>query len=235
MSQDSESWVRAFLFDMDGTLVDSMPWHLRSWATVLAEHGVTIEPRQFLLRTAGMTGGAIFREWLDPLLSDTDVARLINEKETLYRSLYGPHVRCIAGADEFLRKARTKGIGIALASAAPAANVEFILARTQLAALFDVIVTADDGFPGKPAPEIFLAAAERLRIEPSRAVVFEDAINGIEAARRAAMPVVVLSTTLAPSEVPLGPDVLAIVADYDMLDLDALTARPTRRAPGNAW
>lgn len=228
MMPDSESWVRALLFDMDGTLVDSMPWHVRSWTTVLADHGVTVEPRQFLLRTAGMTGGAIFREWLDPSLSDADVVRLINEKETLYRSLYGPHVRCIAGANEFLQKARKKGMGIALATAAPEANVKFILARTELGALFDVIVTADDGFPGKPAPDIFLAAAERLRVEPSRALVFEDAINGIEAARRAAMPVVVLSTTLASSEVPLGPNVLAIVADYDMLDLDALTARSSR-------
>jgi beta-phosphoglucomutase family hydrolase len=231
MSLDVESSVRALVFDMDGTLVDSMPWHLRSWAAVLAEHGVTVEPRQFLLRTAGMTAKTIFREWLGPTLSDSEIARLTEEKETLYRRLYAPHVRSISGADEFLKKARDRGIGIALATAAPEENVTFILSRTKLGALFDVIVTADDGFPGKPAPEIFLAAAARLGIAPRRAIVFEDALNGVEAARRAGMRVVVLSTTLAPADVPRGPDVLAVAAAYDALDIDLLTATTNRPEP----
>ncbi len=231
MCRDVESSVRALIFDLDGTLIDSMPWHVRAWASVLAENGVTVEPRDFLLRTAGMTAATIFREWLGPGLSDTDVTRLASEKESLYRSLYGPHVRCIAGAKEFLKDARGRGLGTALATAAPGENVEFILERTGLGALFDVLVTADDGFPGKPAPDIFLAAAARLDTPPWRAIVFEDAPNGVEGARRAGMGVVVLSTSLSPAEFPRGNDILAIVENYEALDLGALAWGPRRPEP----
>jgi HAD superfamily hydrolase (TIGR01509 family) len=165
----------------------------------------------------------ILRERLGANLSDSDVARLAGEKEALYRSLYGPHVSLLPGAAEFLRKARGRGFGTALATAAPAENVQFILERTELGTTFDAVVTADDGFPGKPAPDIFLAAAIRLDTLPGQSLVFEDALNGVEAARSAGMRVVVLSTSLAPQEIPRGQDILAVAADYRTLDLDALT------------
>jgi len=224
MIRAATSNVRALLFDMDGTLVDSMPWHLRSWVALLAEHGVTVDPHDFLLETAGTRADVILRERLGATLSDSEVARLAGEKELRYRAMYGPHVQLIAGAAEFLKKAQSRGIDLALASAAPEDNVRFILDRTGLGSMFNAVVTADDGFPGKPAPDIFLAAAARIGTLPRNSLVFEDALNGVEAARSAAMRVVVLSTSLTPEEIPRGPDVLAVAADYTTLDLDALTS-----------
>jgi HAD superfamily hydrolase (TIGR01509 family) len=199
-----------------------MPWHTRAWTAVLAEHGVTVDPHEFLLRTAGMTADVIFREWLGGALAESDIERLSKEKEALYRELFAPHVQLLPGASDFLEWARRREIGLALATAAPSDNVRFILEHTNLGDLLDTVVTADEGLPGKPAPDIFLTAARRLHVSPAEAVVFEDAILGIEAARRAGMRVVVLSTSLAPSEIPLGPDILAIAEDYTGLDRNIL-------------
>jgi HAD superfamily hydrolase (TIGR01509 family) len=144
------------------------------------------------------------------------------EKESVYRELYAPHRKTVGGFDELIARARLEGAALAVATAAPARNNEFTLDGLDLRRHFDVIVGAADVARGKPNPDGFLLAAERCGVAPQGCIVFEDAPLGVEAARRAGMRCVVLTTTL-PAEAFAGFDnVIAIASDFSALDIDAL-------------
>ena len=177
---------RAFIFDMDGTLVDNMRFHTDAWQQMLAENGVEMDAEEFLIKTAGKTN----REIIPKIFSDVSDERLTElgeRKETLYRELFLNHRIPVAGAVDFLEKSLELGIKMAVATAAPNANVEFILDGLDLRKYFEAVTTAADVSNGKPDPEIFLRSAEKLGVEPHNCIVFEDALNGFEAAGRAGM------------------------------------------------
>ena len=123
---------------------------------------------------------------------------------------------------EFLAESQRLGISMAVATAAGMANREFTLGGLGIVSYFSTVVGAEDVRHGKPHPEIFLKAADRLRVDPARCVVFEDAISGIEAAGRAGMKAVALATSLAAGEFQRHPAVTCIVRDYTSLQPRAL-------------
>lgn len=177
---------RAFIFDMDGTLVDNMRFHGEAWQKMLLENGIEIGTHDFLVKTAGKTN----REIIPNFFKEETEERLLElglRKETIYRELFLPERRAIAGAVEFLEAAKSLGVKMAVATAAPIANMEFILDGLDLRRFFDAITTAADVLHGKPNPEVFLKSAEKLNVEPRNCLVFEDAFNGFEAANRAGM------------------------------------------------
>lgn len=177
---------RAFIFDMDGTLVDNMRFHAEAWQKMLLENGIEMDAHDFLVKTAGKTN----REIIPNLFTDTTEELLLERgerKETIYRELFLPERKAIAGAVEFLTEAQSLGVKMAVATAAPIRNVEFVLDGLDLRRFFTAITTAADVLNGKPNPEVFLVSAEKLGVEPKNCLVFEDAINGFEAARRAGM------------------------------------------------
>lgn len=178
---------------MDGTLVDNMRFHGAAWRTMLLENGIEADANDFLVKTAGRTN----REIIPNFFADADEARLLElglRKETLYRQLFLPERRAIAGAIEFLEAAKLLGVKMAVATAAPVANVEFILDGLDLRRFFNAITTAADVSHGKPNPEIFLKSAEKLNVELKNCLVFEDAVNGFEAAQRAGMKSIGIAT-----------------------------------------
>src|SRR5687768_2511870 len=177
---------RAFIFDMDGTLVDNMRFHGEAWQRMLRENGIEENMHEFLVKTAGKTN----REIIPNFFKDATEERLFElgqRKETIYRELFLPERRAIEGAIEFLREAQSLGIRLAVATAAPVANMEFVLDGLDMRRYFQAITTAADVKNGKPNPEVFLKSAEKLGVEPQNCLVFEDAINGFEAAHRAGM------------------------------------------------
>ncbi len=115
-------------------------------------------------------------------------------KETIYRELFLPERKAIEGAIEFLEAAKSLGVKMAVATAAPVANMEFVLDGLDLRRFFDAITTAADVANGKPNPEVFLISAEKLQVEPKNCLVFEDAFNGFEAANRAKMKSIGIAT-----------------------------------------
>jgi len=215
---------RAFLFDMDGTIVDNMAFHTRSWITFFERRGQAIDADAFFRATAGRQGGEIIRSYLGEHLSDDEVASLNHEKESVYRELYAPHLRAVAGFDALLGQAKANGVKLAVGTAAPPANVAFTLDGLDLRQHFDAIVGAQDVARGKPHPDVFLKAAELCGAQPEHCIVFEDAPLGVEAARRAGMRCVVLTTTLPVEAFTAFDNVIAIVRDFTELKAERLFA-----------
>ena len=217
--------ARAFVFDMDGTIVDNMAFHTRSWITFFERRGKAVDADEFFRTTAGRQGQEIIRSHLEQELADDEVATLIHEKEGVYRELYAPHLRAVSGFEDLIGTARASGTKLAVATAAPPANIEFTLDGLDLRRHFDAIVGAADVARGKPHPDVFLEAARRCGVAPEHCIVFEDAPLGVEAARRAGMRAVVLTTTLPASSFAEFDNIVAIVNDFSELDVDSLFAR----------
>lgn len=184
---------RAFIFDMDGTLVDNMRVHTEAWGVLLGENEIEMNAHDFLVKTAGKTNREIM-----PLvfgaISDARIEELAHRKESLYQELFLPIRKTVDGAVEFLEQSANLGVKLAVSTAAPVTNVEFILDGLDLRKYFGAVVTAADVARGKPDPEIFLKAAEALGVEPKNCIVFEDAIGGFQAAHRARMRSVGIAT-----------------------------------------
>jgi HAD superfamily hydrolase (TIGR01509 family) len=182
------------LWDLDGTLVDSEDYHWRSWRDTMRADGVAISHEQFLA-SFGLRNDRILTNWLGA--SDGDrIRRLGDAKEREYRRLAEMQgLAPLPGAAEWLARLHEKGWKQAIASSAPRENVDVMLRVLGLTPYFDAIVSAEDVTAGKPDPQVFLAAAFRLRLPPARCIVVEDAAGGIEAARRAGMRSIGVSRT----------------------------------------
>ena len=216
--------ARAFIFDMDGTIVDNMAFHTDSWLAFFERHGKTYDPDAFFRETAGAQGREILRARLGPDVPDDQIAVLAQEKDALYREMYGPHRRAIEGFETLVTNARERGVALAVATSAPPKNIVFTLDELDLRRHFHTVVGAADVKQGKPHPDVFLKAAEKLGIDPAECIVFEDAPMGVEAARRAGMRAVVITTTLPAEAFAEFDNVIRVVDDYADLNIDELCA-----------
>jgi beta-phosphoglucomutase family hydrolase len=207
---------RAFIFDMDGTLVDNMRFHTEAWGKMLAENGVEMNAHDFLVKTAGKTNREILPTVFGEI-SDERIIELGERKESLYREFFLPVRKTVEGVVEFLEEAQKLGVKMAVATAAPVANMEFILDGLDLRRFFDAITTAADIKNGKPDPEIFLKSAEKLNVEPQNCLVFEDAVGGFEAAHRAGMKSIGIATVNSIEEILRLDSIVEAHADFSGL------------------
>ena len=205
--------TRAFIFDMDGTMVDSMPAHARSWEVFTRRHGIRMPVDEVLRKTTGRTGVECIRVLMGEDVPHERAVELINEKEALYRDFFGRDFREVAGFRDFARLVGDRGFKLAVATAGDRNNIAFSLEHLKLARRPDAIVGGDEGIAGKPQPDLFLGAARRVQAAPAECIVFEDAPFGIEAARRAGMRAVAICSTHAADELS-GPHVIAQARDY---------------------
>jgi len=183
----------AFIFDMDGTLVDNMHVHTDAWSKLLEENGVEMDTHKFLVATAGRTNREIIPEVFGAI-SEERITELAERKESLYREAFLPKRKPIAGLVDFLTEAKELGIKMAVATAASNPNMEFILDGLDLRRFFQAVTTASDVKKGKPDPAMFLVSAAKLGVEPENCIVFEDALGGFEAAHRANMKSIGIAT-----------------------------------------
>ncbi len=187
--------TRAVLWDMDGTLIDSMPYHVEAWTEVLEPLGYHFAPEQ-LLKTFGLRNEEIVRDHLKLDRPQAELQRLLEEKEERYRRLASERgLALLPGARRWLDDLKAADWPQAVVSSAPRLNMAAVLQGIQLGDFMDTIVCAEDVERGKPYPDPFLLAADRLGLRPQRCIVVEDAPAGLEGARRAGMKTIGVLTT----------------------------------------
>lgn len=208
--------VEALIFDMDGTMVDSMPWHAKAWIEFARRRGLVLDVPDLMRRTTGRNAFECACELMGRQVTEAESVEITHEKESIYRELFGAAFTEVAGFRAFAAQAAARGLKIAVGTAGDRHNIEFVMSRLHMNPLPLAIVGGDEGLPGKPQPDIFLEAARRIGVAPGRCIVFEDAPFGIEAARRGGMRAVAVCTTHSAAELA-GPHVLAAVRDYEEL------------------
>jgi beta-phosphoglucomutase len=177
----------AALWDMDGTLIDSAEYHWLTWRETLAAEGHALTHEEFA-SWFGQRNDAILSRCLGTGVSPDRVARIGEQKEAAYRQMVRERgIEPLPGVRRWLERLHARGWRQAVASSAPPANIEVILDVLGLRDRFQAYVSAEEVAHGKPAPDVFLKAAERLDVPPSRCVVVEDAPAGVEAGRRGGM------------------------------------------------
>ncbi len=194
------SEIKGAIFDMDGVIVDNYRYHLEAWAEFCRDHQIPFHRDSFTHQFFGKNNRDILNSLFGKILSDSDVRVLGEEKESIYRKLYSPHIKPLNGLISLLDFLKEQGIGIAVASSAPQSNIDFTIQNTGIGKYVDVMVNGDMVQRGKPHPDIFIKAAEMLNIYPGKCLVFEDSFAGIEAAKNAGMTVVAVATTHDKSE-----------------------------------
>ena len=213
----------AFIFDMDGVLVNNMQMHARSWVELFHDYGLEgLDPERYLRETAGMKGLDVLRHFLDKDITPENAERLTELKDFLYRFMYRNDIRPIEALEKFLDSAEKLHIRLGVGTGAGAKNIEYTLGIPGLKNRFSAVVGSHQVRQGKPGPDIFLRVAELLDIDPSRCVVFEDALPGLEAAYAAGMKSIALATT-NPKEIMQDlPGVVAVADDFTTLDPRAI-------------
>jgi HAD superfamily hydrolase (TIGR01549 family) len=206
----------ALIFDMDGTMIDSMPYHAKSWVVFAQRHGIEGDADSLMRRTSGRTGLECIREVFRRDIDAAEALALCNEKESIYRELFAPEFAEIRGFGRFAALAASHGLKIGFGTSGDRHNIAFALSHLKLMFTPHAIVGGDEGLPGKPEPAIFVEAARRLGVEPAQCIVFEDVPHGIEAARRAGMRAVAMCTGHGADELR-GAHVVAQARDYDEL------------------
>ena len=187
-SGSSAPQIRAVLWDLDGTLADSRDFHWRSWRETMAGAGVEITEAQFA-QSFGQRNDAIIPSWMGDRATPALVRELGDAKEALYRELITREgITPLPGAAEWVRRLHDSGWRQAIASSAPRANVELMTRVLGFSAFMNALIGAEDVQHGKPAPDVFLAAAAAAGASPQQCIVVEDAAAGVEAAHRGGMP-----------------------------------------------
>jgi beta-phosphoglucomutase family hydrolase len=205
------------IFDWDGVIIDSGELHAQSWRQLAAELGRSVAPDSFI-RGFGMKSAQIIAEIHRWSHDPAEIARLTNRKEALYRELVGrSEIVPLPGVVEWLHRLGEAEVPCAVASSTQRANIEAVLSRIGLQEAFAAIVSAEDVEHGKPHPEVFLRAAQKLALPPQSCVVFEDAHVGIEAAHAAGMKVVAVATTHPPGQLSAAD---LVVRRLDQLSLE---------------
>lgn len=221
--------VLAFLFDLDGTLIDSMPHHHDAWVAWHARRGLAIDAEAFFAATAGRSNDEILADMF-PAATAAERSAMADEKEVLYREIAAPRLALIEGAQAFVEGSLAAGLRLAVCTASTPENMVLAFARYPIRDWVETVVSPADGLRGKPHPDIFLEAARRLGIAPAHCIVFEDAPLGVEAARRAGMAAVALTTTLPAEAFAAYPNLLASAADFRALDPTSLLRKEQHHA-----
>ncbi len=188
---------QAVIFDLDGTLVDNMPWHAQAFDAFVSRHQLPAMDMAMRERTDGKRNREIFPMLFGRDLTDAEMEALEEEKEGMYREVSSGRLQPLAGLSALLGRLEVHGIPAGVATSGPKKNVAHTLAEIGLAGRFQVIARGDQVQRGKPAPDVFLHAARLIGVAPEACLAFEDAPLGVAAARSAGMMCVAVTSSYA--------------------------------------
>lgn len=214
---------KAFIFDMNGTMIDDMEYHVHGWYNILNDDlGAGMTREAVKKEMYGKNREVLVRIFGEGRFTEEEMNTLSLEKERRYQASYRPYLKLIPGLQEFLDKAREMNIPMGIGTAAIPFNVDFAIDNLHVRNYFSSIITADDVATSKPDPEVFLKAAAELGVAPADCIVFEDAPKGVEAAANAGMKAVVITTMHVREEFSGYDNIIAFIQDYTKLSPEQL-------------
>ena len=207
--------AKAFLFDLNGTMINDMEYHVHTWRDMLNNDlQADLSYLQVKAQMFGKNQEVLKRIFGADKFTETELDAISIEKEKRYQRRYLPELALIPGLEDFLQAAQKAGIKMGIGTAAIPFNVDFVLDNLNIREYFDAIVSANDVHESKPHPETFLKAASLLRVEPANCIVFEDAPKGVESAMRAGMRTIVITTMHGNEEFYGFTNVIGFIEDY---------------------
>lgn len=210
--------AKAFLFDLNGTMIDDMHYHKQVWYDILNDElGANLSWDEVASHMYGKNVELLIRIFGPDHFTMEEMNRLSIAKEKKYQELYKPQLKGLPGLDQFLAEAKRKGIKMGIGSAAILYNIDFAVDGLNIRHYFESIIGAENVSISKPDPETYLKGAKELGLQPSDCVVFEDAPKGVEAALNAGMKCVVLTTMHTQDEFGAYPNVITFASDYTTL------------------
>jgi len=206
----------AFIFDMNGTMVDDMAYHGDAWSNIIngALKG-NLSREQVNKEMYGKNEEVLERIFGKGRFTQEEMYKISMIKEDAYQQAFKPHLKLIDGLDNFLKRAHTIGIPMAIGTAAIPYNIGFVMDNLDINHYFTTIISANDVTMSKPHPETFLLCAEGMRVSPENCIVFEDAPKGVEAALNAGMKAVAVTTMHADADFAKYGNVLFCINDYN--------------------
>lgn len=211
----------AFLFDMDGVIVNSNPFHKVALKQFCKKYGHDLSEEHLREKIYGRTN----KDWITNVFGELDektLRRFADEKEALFRALYDKEIRPVDGLMGFLNRMAKLRIPRAIATSAPRANVDFTLSKTGTGKFFNVILDESFVSKGKPDPEIYLKTAAALNFDPENCIVFEDSLSGIRSGKAAGAKVVGITTTHTAEELE---ETDLVINNFEEVDPRALINR----------
>ena len=186
---------KAFIFDLDGTMVDNNPYHIKAFHVFLQKYGKKITESEYKANINGRTNKDAFNYIFETTLSTESQKQYAEEKERIYRELYATDIIPVNGLVALLEAAHEMKIPMAIATSGIPPNIEFFFEHIPVKQFFSAVVHSGDITNGKPHPEIYLKAAEKLGVAAKHCIAFEDAAPGVQSAHDAGMKVIAILTT----------------------------------------
>jgi beta-phosphoglucomutase len=209
---------KAFLFDLNGTMVNDMPYHVKAWHGILNDLGAGITMEQMQLECYGKNHELLERIF-PGRFSQKEKDQMSWQKEKQYQENFKPQLQLIRGLDHFLQQSHEAGIKMAIGSAAIMFNIDFVLDELNIRHYFDALVSADNVNDSKPNPETWLLCAKELGVSPHDCLVFEDSFKGVESALNAGMDCVVITTMHREEEFTDYSNIVSFIDDYSAVSL----------------
>lgn len=214
--------IKGLIFDMDGTLIQNMPYHMKAFDVQAERHGYKLT-QPVSNRFYGRHNDEIFLNVVEPwVVEKYGLQFLSEEKEAIYRELYAGNVRLTDGLEALIADAKANGVKCYIGSAGPRVNLELIWQGAELDDKIDGYICGDDVVNFKPHPEIFLKCCERMGLQPEECIVFEDALSGIKAGLAAGCNVIALSTTAKPEDLAVE-GLKYIVPNFEGMTIESLS------------
>lgn len=219
---------KAVIWDMDGVIADTAPYHLRAWQEVFRKRGKSYTEDDFR-SNFGKRNDTIIRNILGSQATAEEMKAIATEKEISFRESARGNLKPLPGAIELLRSLREHGFSQALGSSAPIENIRLVTQQLGIEGFFPVIVSGRDVKEGKPSPQGFLLAAEKLGTAPRDCVVIEDATAGVTAAKRAGMRCIAVTNTSPKAKLANADLVVDTLEKVTISDVESLIKHSRNR------
>ena len=214
LMQENHKEYKAFLFDLNGTMINDMPYHIKAWHRILTDAGIDISLETIKQECYGKNNELLQRIF-PGRFSEDEKNVLSSAKEKKYQEIFRVELKLIKGLHDFLNASHKSGIKIAIGTAAVMNNVDYVLDGVHIRQYIDAIVCADDVNESKPHPETFLKCADVLSEVPGDCLVFEDSPKGAESAFNAGMDCIIVTTLHNPGEFSTNKNVIGFISNID--------------------